>query len=414
MQSAIQGWRLCDNQPKLSKRDILYLSHCCPSLPDKGERIRAYHEVKYLARLYRVHVVCFAREARVLDSVAGMRSVCASFSAHAFRPRAQLGLAALRYLMGSSLTVGFYERRNLRETVRLLHEEVRLAATVAFSSAMAPYAPAGVPLMLDMVDVDSEKWFQYSQTRSPKFFYQAEGVRLREVEKTYTRRAKCVVLTTEQEANILRRFTPESQNIRAIENGADYSFFDPLQVPGDPDLAKRRYVVMVGAMDYYPNAEGAAWFAKQVFPLLRERCQNLEFLIVGHQPQGFVESLKSIPGVTVTGYVPDIRPYLAHALCAVAPLHIARGIQNKVLEALVMGKRVVGSVELGKTFGTCPPRGLIVCGAVDEYLRTIMEIVGSGNRECDFEIRQNAARRFSWEQKMASLVESLQAIIERG
>ena len=352
-----------------------------------------------------------ARDQRALEHVPEMRLQCASFSAHSFSPKVQLGRAAFRFLAGSSLTEGFYQTHGVSEAVRSLQKEVRLAATVVFSSAMAQYAPPDIPLLLDMVDVDSEKWFQYSQTRRPNFFYRAEGIRLREVERRYSRLAKCVILTTEQEAGILRRYAPDSQKIRAIENGVDSDFFDPHRFPKDPELAKRRYVVLVGAMDYYPNSEGAAWFAREVFPRLRDRCKDIEFLIVGHQPQHFVRKLASIPGITVTGYVPDVRPYLALSLAVVAPLRIARGIQNKVLEALVMGKEVVASVELGRTFGESVPTGLTVCGAVEDYVNAILRIAGSGSRKPDFEIRQNTIERFSWDKKLACLDEELQAIV---
>lgn len=395
----------------MAKRDVLYLSHCCPTLPDKGERIRSYHEVKYLAQRYRLHVVCMAHDRRALEQVPEMRLECASFSAQWFSTKIQMGRAALRYLAGSSLTEEYYQTHRVKEAIRFLHKEVRLAATVVFSSAMAQYAPPDVPILLDMVDVDSEKWFQYSRTRHPSFFYRGEGTRLREVEQTVSHLAKCVILTTEQEASILRRYTPDSQKIRAIENGVDSDFFDPHRLPKDAELAERRYIVLVGAMDYYPNSEGAAWFAREVFPRLRERCKDIEFLIVGHQPRHFVRKLASIPGITVTGYVPDVRPYIGHSLAVVAPLRIARGIQNKVLEALAMGKEVVASEELGRTFGKSVPKGLSVCGTVGEYVDTILRIVNSGSREPDFEIRQDTIDHFSWDKKLACLDEELQAIV---
>lgn len=381
-------------------------------MPDKGERIRAYYEVKYLAQRYRLHVVCLSREARVLQYVPEIRAECASFITHSLSSKVQLGLAAFRFLAGSSLTEGYYRDHGLSETIRRLQKEVRFAATVAFSSAVAHYAPPGVPLLLDMVDVDSQKWFQYGESRHPKFFYRTEGRRLREVERTSSRRAKCVVLTTEQEANLLRRYAPDSQKICAIENGVDSHFFDPHEFPHDPDLARRRYVVLVGAMDYYPNGEGAAWFANQVFPRLRERCKDIEFFIVGHKPQHFVQKLGSIPGVTVTGYVPDVRPYIGHSLLAVAPLHIARGIQNKVLAAMAMGKVVVGSAELGKTFGESVPKGLVVSGAAEDFVSTILGIVDSGSREPDLAIRQSTIDHFSWDAKLACLDEELRATID--
>jgi sugar transferase (PEP-CTERM/EpsH1 system associated) len=364
-----------------------------------------------LSERYRVHVAGFAHEDRTLAAVEGIRPTCASAYLERLRPR-ELPLRSLQLLAGNSLTSSYYHRRSLRNYVRTLNREVRFAATVAFTSAMAPYAPEGVPLLLDMVDVDSEKWLDYARRRSPHWLFRIEAGRLQREERRWTARAASVVLTTERECSILLATTPRSR-VRAVENGVDFSYCDPARTPSLPELAGRPYLVMVGSMNYYPNADGAIWFAKEVFAPLHKQLPDLEFLIVGHRPPRAVRDLAALPGVSVVGYVPDVRPYLSDALAAVCPLRIARGIQNKVLEAVAMGKPVLASIEIGETFGGREPVGLRSCRTPADYHRNILELASQPPR-MDATIRNAAMQRFSWQRNLEVLDEELQFVMHSG
>jgi sugar transferase (PEP-CTERM/EpsH1 system associated) len=393
------------------KPDILYLSHCLPTIPDKGERIRAYHEVLYLSRRYRVHVAAFVRDVHAIDAVDTVRPLCGSFYFEKLR-RFTLPYKGLRFLFGRSLINSFYRSESLRKYVEELSREVRFSATIAFTAAMAPYAPAGVPLLVDMVDVDSEKWAEYAHRRSPRWFYGLEADRLRRHERAVSDQAESVILTTEQESARLRAIAPDCR-VRAIGNGVDFEYFDPEKCPRLPDLAGRRYIVMVGAMNYFPNSDAAVWFAQEVFPRLRAQLPDVEFLIVGHKPPRSVRRLAAIPGVSVTGRVLDIRPYVGQALAAVTPLRIARGVQNKVLEALAMGKTVLASPQVARTFGAQRPPGLQVCETPDEYCRGVLAAVHHGLGH-DPSIRAAARERFSWERNLAAFDEELRRVIGLG
>ena len=173
---------------------------------------------------------------------------------------------------------------------------------------MAPYAPPDIPLLLDMVDVDSEKWFQYAGTRFPGFVYRAEGGRLRGVEKAFAGRACRTLLATQSEERLLRGFAGGAATA-FMENGVDFAYFDPENSRSIAALEGRRALVFAGAMDYYPNAEAAIGFAARVFPQLRADDPDLEFWIVGRNPGKAIRRLASAPGITVSGSVPDIRPY---------------------------------------------------------------------------------------------------------
>jgi glycosyltransferase involved in cell wall biosynthesis len=203
-----------------------------------------------------------------------------------------------------------------------------------------------------------------------------------------------VALTTQNEEELLRTFAPQAATF-SVENGVDAAFFDgqPRHLP--PGLAGRRFVAFVGTMDYHPNIEAAAWFARCIFPQLRLRDPALEFFIVGRNPSSEVSRLTRLPGVHTTGSIPDIRPYLASARAIVVPLRVARGIQNKVLEALAMGRPVYTTPEVCQTFGAAPPTGLVCCASDQEFVEEV-SAAASVEPRCDPSIRSAACGRFSW------------------
>jgi sugar transferase (PEP-CTERM/EpsH1 system associated) len=387
--------------------EILYLSHCAPNPPDKGEKIRAFHEIRHLSSRHSVHLACFARNRQEAAAARDLSDRCSSVYVQEISPIPALARAGLRFALGASLTGSFYRSRGLRRYVESLARRVPLAATVAYSSVMAAFAPPGVPLLLDMVDVDSEKWLQYASLRRPGFPYALEGRRLRRLESQFAGRARCTLLATRREAELFRRIAPHS-TADCIENGVDFDYFDPRLSACPHDLQNRRFLVFVGAMDYYPNAQAACWFASRVFPALRAKDPGLEFFIVGRNPARAVCKLAERAGITVTGPVADVRPYLAAALAAVAPLQIARGIQNKVLEALAMGKRVLASTAVCDAVGPPAPSGLTACGTAQDFIAAAARI-RPDDAACRPAIRSDARRRFSWEANMKLLSEQLEA-----
>jgi sugar transferase (PEP-CTERM/EpsH1 system associated) len=371
---------------------ILYLSHCVPNPPDKGEKIRAYHVLKHLARTHAVHVVCFARSEEEESGARELARTSASVYVERFSPTAALARAAARFGIGGCLTLSYYHSARMRAYVESLP---RPAATVAYSTAMAQYAPEGVPLLLDMADVDSEKWFGYGRTRRLGWVYSMEGRRLRSHEVQYTRRAKMTTVVTESEAVLLRSIVPDAM-VRCSENGVDCDTFDPKQTPRLPELDGRRFLVFLGAMGYHPNIDAVCWFSREVFPELRRQDPALEFLIVGRDPARPVRRLADQAGVSVVGTVPDVRPYLAGSLAVVAPLGIARGVQNKVLEALAMGKRVMASAAVCETFGGDLPEGLVRCETTADYAG----YVAASTNGC---IRRRASVQFRWERSLETI-----------
>ncbi|HLH42978.1 MAG TPA: TIGR03087 family PEP-CTERM/XrtA system glycosyltransferase [Bryobacteraceae bacterium] len=383
--------------------DILFVSHCVPNPPDKGEKIRAWHELNALAAKHRVHLACFAKNREEAALAGELNDRCASVFAEPLSSHFALAGAALRFAMGGSISTGFYRSARMERHIESLRP--RLAATVAYSSAVVQFAPLGIPLWIDMVDVDSEKWLEYGRRRRPGAIYSFEGRRLRALEAGYAQRAECVFVTTPRERDLLKRIAP-SARVESAVNGVDFDFFNPAACQPVPELRGRQYVAFVGQMDYFPNVDACGWFADSIFPSLRKCWPNLQFLVVGRNPARSILRLARRPGIAVTGAVGDVRPYLAGACALVAPLRIARGVQNKVLEGLAMGKRVLASPAVAGTFGDALPEGVSACESAEDYARELAEAMSRAN--CDLGIRDRARILFSWDANLRPLLEAVE------
>jgi polysaccharide biosynthesis protein PslH len=384
--------------------DVLFLSHCVPNPPDKGEKIRAYHMMKHLAGRCRLHLACLARSDEELEAARELKGICATVYSERIRPLGKLAGTMIRFAGGASLSASYYASSGIKRYVERLKQETDLKLSVCYTAVMAPMSPAGVPMILDLVDVDSEKWLQYASSRQPAFLYGLEGRRFRKFESQQARKAACTLLCTRQELALFRSFEQKAAS-DCLENGVDLNYFDPDKVEPLAEAHGRRVVVFTGVMDYFPNSDGACRFVRDVFAGLHRRHSDIEFWIVGRNPSGQVKSLAVEPGVRVVGGVPDIRPYLRSAHAVVAPLRIARGIQNKVLEALAMGKRVLASGAVCKTFGETLPVGVDAFETADDIEGVLARVDGRP----DAVIREAAGQRFSWDAN----VEMLWKLVER-
>jgi len=251
--------------------------------------------------------------------------------------------AAGSLLTGRSATAGLFASRPLRQTIARWCEEIQFDAAVVFCSSMGGYLQVpglrDVPVLVDLVDVDSQKFFDYAAKASgPKsWLYRWEGNRLRRLEQQLCQRASAVTLVSQAEAELFRTACPNDKTI-ALPNGVDLDYFRPARQSPQP-----KRCVFVGALDYPPNIDGIGWFCREVWPHVRSAHPEATLAIVGRQPVPAVQRLGAIAGVEVVGSVPDVRPHVAAASVAVVPLRIARGIQNKVLEALAMAKPVIAT-----------------------------------------------------------------------
>ena len=333
---------------------ILFLAHRIPYPPDKGDKIRAFHEIRGLAAQgHQVDVLAFADDRADLKRVDDLRQHCASAEIIWLDTRIARGRSLMALFGSRALSLAYFEHHSMGLAVAERLRDSVPDACVVYSSPMAQYVPATLRrrTVVDLVDVDSEKWRDYSMRhRWPiSSVYATEARRLRNCELSIVEAFGRTVLSTEREASLLQSRLSSSarERLSAIVNGVDLDFYGPAgqgdrrALPQDEREfleGDRPRVAFVGAMDYYANEDAARWFAAEVWPVVRAGHPTAQFLIVGAKPTSRVRALERFPGVTVTGRVEDVRPYLWSADVCVVPLRIARGVQNKVLEAFACAR----------------------------------------------------------------------------
>jgi len=352
--------------------DILFLTHRVPYPPDKGDRIRTFHLLRFLARRARVHLGCLADEPVPGEVLAALEPYCARIAV--VRLGAMRWLRALGSLMrGCTVTEGAFAAPALRATLRSWAKETPFTFSLASSSAMVPYLRMeelrAVPALVDLMDVDSQKWFDYagSQLSLKSCVYRLEGSRLRRLERDLSNWARAVTLVSEAEVALFREFCTEGR-VHAISNGVDLNYFQP-----GPETAEQG-CVFIGALDYHPNVDGVCWFCREVWPVIYQRRPQARLNLVGRRPVAAVRRLAEVPGVEVVGQVPDVRPYLARSAVAVVPLRLARGVQNKVLEALALGKATVASPQSLSGLRAQPGVHLLSASSPQEWIEAILRL----------------------------------------
>lgn len=319
--------------------DILFLAHRVPYPPDRGDKIRSHHVLRYLAARARVHLCAFADDPADYSPHPELLKLTASCTIVPRRKgRVRATLEALASGRPASLTA--FDDSVMHAAIAAAP---RTQATYCFSGQMAQYLPGdGRPAVMDFVDVDSAKFAQLATTAALPLrpLLRREARLLGQYEREVASRVIASVFVTDAEAALFRRGGAKGR-IVAIENGIDARHFDP---HGDYERLNEAgpLIVFTGQMDYQPNIDAVTWFARAVLPGVRQRQRQARFAIVGRNPTAAVEALAA-PDVLVTGAVPDTRPWLAAAAVCVAPLHLARGVQNKVLEAMAMARPVVAS-----------------------------------------------------------------------
>lgn len=330
--------------PCSSRPNVLYLTHRLPYPPDKGDRIRNYHILDWLARRASVHLASLADEHPDEAAVGTLQGIAARVAVVRLRRTSRWARAAWSLVAGRTATEGAFYSQEFADVVHSWVTQTHYDVVLASASSLVPYlrlaAPGGIPAVVDFVDVDSQKWLDYAATgMGPRaWLYRTEGERLRRLERDATKRARAVLLVSAAEVSVFRAHC-DSPNVYVVPNGVDLETFCPDAEPAE----SARSCVFVGALDYRPNIDGICWFCREAWPEIRRRSPAAQLRVVGRRPVSSVRRLAAIPGVEVVGQVADVRPYVASAGVVVVPLRLARGVQNKVLEALAMGKATVAS-----------------------------------------------------------------------
>jgi sugar transferase (PEP-CTERM/EpsH1 system associated) len=396
--------------------DLLLLIHRIPYPPNKGDKIRSYHLLKHLARHYRVHLATFVDDPDDWQYVPHVEALCASSHFAGMKPLLARVRSLGALLKNRSLSLEYYRDAKLAAWVDQTVAAHNIGRVLVFSSAMAQYADPyrGARRVVDFVDVDSDKWRQYAEKKSApmSWLYQYEARQLLRYERQVARDYDASLFVSAPEAELFRQLAPESSaRIGHFSNGVDTDYFSPHEPHANPYAAGERALVFTGAMDYWPNVDAVQWFCDEVFPSLRARFPELMFYIVGSRPAPAVQALAQRPGVKVTGTVPDVRPYIAHAAVAVAPLRIARGIQNKVLEAMAMATPVVVSPQALEGIDAVPGSELVLAAdaaAFADAVATLLSGLDSAAEAIGQAARAKVQRQYSWSSNLACIGENLE------
>ncbi len=388
---------------------ILYLVHRLPYPPNKGDKVRSYHLLKHLAQRHKVHLGTFVDDPDDLAHVDTVRGICAGIHVARLNPLIAR-LCSLRGLVNNQpLTLPYYRDAELQAWVDQTCEHSRIDAIVVFSAAMAQYVPtyAALPVLIDFVDVDSAKWSQYAAQHAwpMSWLYRREGRLLLAYERAVAKLATRSFFVTQNEADLFLRAAPEcAGHVAAISNGVDAEYFAPEHSFASPFPAGEMPVVFTGAMDYWPNVDAVSWFVAEVMPGLRAQIPTARFYIVGRAPTAAVQALAG-DAVVVTGTVADVRPYLRHAAAVVAPLRIARGIQNKVLEAMAMARPVIASSECASAVDAKPGDEFLVARDAREFVSLVTAVVAGPERAASVgtAARNAVLARYSWDAHLAGI-----------
>jgi sugar transferase (PEP-CTERM/EpsH1 system associated) len=278
----------------------------------------------------------------------------------------------------------------------------------AMRKAFAPNPVVRVPVIMDMVDVDSDKWTQYAgATRFPfSTVFRKEGRDLREFERKACEQSDCVLVATEREAQLARQIAPTAR-VHVVPIGIDTALFAPRP---DATAARTPAVVFTGDMSYFPNQEGVSFFGREVLPLIRRDVPDVRFMVVGRNPGRSVEDLGRAAGFEVTGYVPDVRPWLAQATVAVVPLRIAAGIQTKILEAMASGLPVVATPRAVQGLLTEVAHIVETAETAADLAAKVVRLLRDPQlaRQQGLEGRRRVAAEYSWECALERLLQLIE------
>lgn len=363
--------------------NVLLLVHRIPYPPNKGDKIRSYHLLKFLSDKHRVFTAAFVDDAADWQYQTVIEQLCVSCCLLTLSKIKALIRSALGIFTGTPLTLHYYRNSRMMKWVKDIVRSESIDYVVVFSSSMAQYIEAdtyaGLRRIIDFVDVDSDKWEQYSRKRKfpLSWVYHREAKLLRDYERKISLDFDVSAFVSRDEAELFKQMVPESKDkVSFYMNGVDLNYFDKqAKFDFNPYPEGAVALVFVGAMDYWANEEAVVWFVNEVFPRLKLALSRAEFYIVGSNPGKAVTALNNKRGVTVTGRVKDVRPFLVHASATILSLRTARGIQNKVLEAMAMRCPVVASSQAIEGIKVTDKKEYILANSAEQIVAGVLKLV---------------------------------------
>jgi sugar transferase (PEP-CTERM/EpsH1 system associated) len=400
------------------KPPLLFLCHRIPYPPNKGDKIRSYHLLKYLCQYYQVYLGTFIDDPEDWRYQPLIADLCADSCFIKLEPRAAKLKSLVGLISGQALTLPYYKNSDLRGWVEEKTVQHKIEKLVVYSSAMAQYTMSQdlgfENTVIDFVDIDSDKWQQYSTRKKwpLSWVYRREAKKLLTFEQEVAANFGSSLFVSSAEADMFKQLCPQSaKKISFYNNGVDTDYFSPDIDTHIPYQSTEQVLVFTGAMDYWPNIDAVTWFAKKVFPCLKKRNPDLRFYIVGSNPTEEVQRLGNGVDIVVTGRVTDVRPYLKHAAAAVAPMRIARGIQNKVLEAMAMAKPTIVTGQALEGIRAIHGQEVLLGDNVEELQALVQSVINGEYVDIGVKARSKVMSDFSWAENLPIVGSHLEEVI---
>jgi sugar transferase (PEP-CTERM/EpsH1 system associated) len=323
-----------------------------------------------------------------------------------------LGAVATR----APFTVAYHRDKRLHDWVRQQCESEPVEVVVVSSSGMAQYAAGlGLPWIMDFIDMDSRKWARYAERhRGPlAWLYGQEAARLLQHDLHAAQAAQCSYFVSQREVDDFLAAGPaRGSPVEVLPNGVDAQHYRPDPSWPNPYPKEELALAFTGTMDYLPNVDAVTWFSYEVLPTVRRVHPNARLTVVGRRPPAVVRALQSL-GVRVTGEVADVRPWLQHARIAVAPMRIAQGVQNKVLEAMAMARPVVTAPDCARAVGAQMGENLMVASTADDYIRELNLLLSrpESAQEIGLAGRDHVTAQLDWTRGLSPLLKRLENLL---
>ena len=400
---------------------ILYLAHRIPYPPNKGDKIRTFNQIKFLSQRNDLSIATLCDNKHDLRYSESLKNFCTSYELDYVSPYKKISSILSSFINKKPISVNYFYSSKLQKKINYLLKNNRFDVIFCFCSVMAEYVFnakeyfANKPLLvMDYCDLDSHKWYQYSKNSifPMKLIYRYESKVLFEYEKNINKEFDISIFVSDVEKKLFLSKYRNGKNIHVIPNGVDYNFFTPNTsrihlLPFDVInfISQKKVIMFVGAMDYKPNIDAVLWFVDKVFSKLKKEVKDICFLVVGQNPSDDIKRLHKQNDIFVTGFVKDVRPYYDIAQIIVVPIMIARGIQNKVLEAMSMEKSVVLTNEANEGIWGKDKIHLYLANDKEQFYRSIKDLLNNSEKmqEIGKRARAYVKDNFSWDSHLTKL-----------
>jgi len=399
------------------KENLLYLVHRIPFPPNKGDKIRSFNWLKGLSKEFNIYLGTYIDSPEDEQYLDELKKYCAEVFVLKLNPMIAKIKSLQGIIFGQALSLPYYANNEMQSWVTKCVQRNNIKKALVFSSPMAQFVEGDLfqhmLRIMDFVDIDSDKWKQYAEAKSGlmRWLYTREAKTLFEYERKLSQLFDSSLFVSSKEAEMFRSLVKQpGVIIDYVNNGVDFDYFSSEHDFNNPYTKEESVLVFTGAMDYWANVDAVVWFASEIFPQLKSHYKNTKFYIVGSKPTTDVLKLEEIDGVIVTGRVEDVRPYIHYASVVIAPMRIARGIQNKVLEGMAMAKPCIVSDQGLEGIAAVPGEDLLVANSSQEWMSQLSNIIENMSKaEIGSNARAFVVKKFSWENNVNRLIDFLKA-----